>query len=145
MRPIVVRGLFTFSCICLASGAAVHGLAYNNAAQVVRASNLSEFFAKAFMGLWLSDSINLLALALAFGALAFRPHSGSNTVIGILAAAPIGSAVTIYMTLGGFFAAHVLLAAGVAALAATVLRDHTSAAEFRTRGESMASPNRCAL
>ena len=131
VRP-VSRFLFAFSALCLAAGSTVHAVAFPKAAGVVSRSNLPSFFASAFKGLWLSDSASLFALALVFGFIATRPHSATRLLAVLLGLVPLASAVSIYSTMGNFFAGHVLLLASGAALLGGALRQ-----EALPRGSAM--------
>ncbi len=104
-----------FSALLLVAGGVVHALSFPKASGVA-AHGLNMFYASAFNGLWLSDSATSIALALAFASLAARPQWAAAPLVAILALAPIGSAIAIYWTMGLFFAGHLMLAAGVAAL-----------------------------
>ena len=106
----------------LAAGGIVHMLSYPKAGNVLAHSGLNSFFSAAIGGVWLSVSTTSLALALAFGSLAVRPRLATPAFVAILSLAPLGSALAIYLTVGSFVAAHVMLAAGAAALAGAALR-----------------------
>ena len=121
VRP-ASRFLFALSALCMAAGSFVHALAFPKAAGVVSRSNLPYFFAAAFKGLWLSDSASLFTLALVFSFIAMRPHSATRPLAVLLGLVPLASALSIYSTIGNFFAGHVLLLASGAALLAGALR-----------------------
>lgn len=104
-----------FSALLLGAGGVVHALSFPKAGAVA-AHGLNMFYAAAFNGLWLSDSATSIVLALAFASLALRPQWAATQLVAILSFAPIGSAIAIYWTMGMFFAGHLMLAAGVAAL-----------------------------
>jgi len=110
------RLLLAFAALCLAAGSAAHAVAFPRAAPVIDRSNLPAFFAGVFKGLWLSDSASLFTLALAFGFIAIQRRSATRPLILLLALAPLASAVLIYMTMGGFYAGHLLMLASAAAL-----------------------------
>jgi hypothetical protein len=110
------RLLLAFSSVCLAVGGAVHALAFPKAAIVAEHSTLPAFFSAAFKGLWLSDSVTSVALALAFGSIAAFPHMASRSLVVLLALAPLAAATAIFATMGNFFAGYLMLLAGTAAL-----------------------------
>lgn len=108
--------LLAFSALCLASGALVHALAYEKAAAIAEHSTLPSFFAAAFKGLWLSDSVASATLALAFGLIATFPGTAARSVVVLLALAPLAIAVALFATMGNFFAGYLMLISGGAAL-----------------------------
>jgi hypothetical protein len=112
----VARLLLAFSSLCLASGGVVHALAFPKAATVAEHSALPAFFSAAFNGLWLNDSVASVALALAFGSIAAFPGMASRSLVLLLALAPLAFATAIFATMGNFFAGHLMLLAGTAAL-----------------------------
>jgi hypothetical protein len=122
------RLLLAFSSLCLAFGGAVHALAFPKAAIVADHSTLPAFFSAAFKGLWLSDSITSVALALAFGSIAAFPRMASRSLVVLLALAPIAFATAIFATMGNFFAGHLMLLAGTAALIGGAL--HRNPAQY---------------
>ena len=122
------RLLLAFSSVCLAVGGAVHALAFPKAATMAEHSTLPAFFSAAFKGLWLSDSVTSVALALAFGSIAAFPRMASRSLVVLLALAPLAVATTIFATMGNFFAGYLMLLAGTAALIGGVL--HRSVTQF---------------
>lgn len=94
----------------------MHTMAYPKATAVLDDSTLAAFFAAAFKGLWLGDSVYLLWLALVLSTIAAWPRLASRALVLILALGPLASAVALYATMGNFFAAHLLLLAGALAL-----------------------------
>lgn len=120
------RFLLAFSSLCLAAGGAVHALAFPKAATVAEHSTLPPFFSAAFQGLWLCDSITSVALALAFGSIAAFPGMASRSLVVLLALAPLAFASAIFATMGNFFAGHLMLLAGTAALIGGALHHHST-------------------
>ena len=110
------RLLLAFSSLCLAAGGAVHALAFPKAATMAEHSTLPAFFSAAFKGLWLSNSAASVAFALAFGSIAAFPGMASRSLVVLLALAPLAFATAIFATMGNFFAGHLMLLAGAAAL-----------------------------
>jgi hypothetical protein len=110
------RILLAFSSLCLAAGGTVHALAFPKAATMADHSTLPAFFSAAFKGLWLSQCVASVALALAFGSIAAFPGMASRSLVVLLALAPLAFATAIFATMGNFFAGHLMLLAGTAAL-----------------------------
>ncbi len=99
----------------MALGGPLHAAAFNKAAAILAAANLPPFYTGSLKGLWLADSATLVTLALTFGLIAFRPGLASRPVVLLLALIPAATAGLVYHFVGGFFAAHLLMAAAVAA------------------------------
>ena len=118
----LARLLLGFSATILVVGAFLHTSAFHRVPPAVDSSNLEPFFGKSLEALWLIDSATLTALALVFGLAAVRPGTVSRAVIAILACIPAATAVLLYVFLGPFIPAHMLLVAAVAALFATLGR-----------------------
>jgi hypothetical protein len=116
LTHLASRLLLTLAAVLLVAGGAAHAVAFPNAARVIEGSDLPTFFAGAYKGLWLNDSINLVGLGLIYGFIAARPASSSRPIILLLTLPAIGSAVSMYSTLGRFWPAHLLVAAGAAGL-----------------------------
>jgi hypothetical protein len=110
------RLLLTLAAVLVLAGGAAHAVAFPSAARVIEGSDLPTFFAGAYKGLWLNDSINLWGLGLAYGFIAARPASSSRAIILLLALPPIACAISMYSILGNFWPAHLLVAAGAAGL-----------------------------
>ena len=125
------RPFMALAALCLATGGAVHALAYPKAAAIAENSALPRFFSAAFEGLWLSDAASSISFALAFGAIAVWPRLASRALVVLLALAPLASAATIYATMGSFFAGHLMLLAGSAVLIGGALHRHPT---FGPRG-----------
>jgi hypothetical protein len=128
------RLLLAFGWLCLAAGGAVHALAFPKAATVVEQSTLPVFFSAAFRGLWLNASVSSVAFALAFGSIAAFPHMASRSLVVLLALAPLAFAATILATMGNFFAGHLMLLAGTAALVGGALPDDSTHARIGSAG-----------
>jgi hypothetical protein len=115
MTPLP-RLLLGSSATILVVGAFMHTSAFDRVLSAVAASNLEPFFGKSLKALWLIDSATLVTLAIIFGLASARPGAVSRVVIAILACIPAATAVLLYMFLGPFVPAHMLLVAAVAAL-----------------------------
>jgi len=119
------------SALILAGGGIVHGLAYTKASNVVAHSDLEPLFATAFNALWLADSATSIVMAMVFAALAAQPSWATRPLVAILALVPLASAVVIYATMGAFFAGHIMLAAGAAALVGAAYKGSVTTKELR--------------
>jgi len=89
---------------------------------------MPKFFAAAFKGLWLSDSLSSLALALVFAAIALVPRLATKPLIVLIAVGPIAVAIAIFVTMGNFYAGYLTMLAGMAALSGAVLHQNAYAA-----------------
>ena len=96
----------------------MHALAFRKALAALDASNLEPFYARSCKGLWLADSVTLVLIGAAFAAAAVRPAWIPAPMLMLLALIPAGTAVLIYLFVGSFFAAHLLLLASVLAMVA---------------------------
>ncbi len=123
-RSLISRLLLTASAALLASGGVAHGLAYAKASTIAEHSTLPRFFTAAFKGLWLSDALSSMVLALILGAIALRPAVATRPLIMLIAASPIAGAVAIFWTMGNFYAGHLLLLSGTAALLGAMLNEN---------------------
>ena len=100
----------------------MHTQAFPRTLTAATVSNLPSFFGQSLKALWLIDSVTLTVLGVLFALLAMRPALGSGIVVVFLALVPLGTAVLLYVFLGRFTPAHLLLLAGGLSLAAGVLR-----------------------
>ena len=89
---------------------------------VAAASGLAPFFRQSLKALWLIDSVTLLTLASIFSLAAFSPRSISGLLVALLALVPVATAILLYVFLGRFAPAHLLLLAGLLALTAGLFR-----------------------
>jgi hypothetical protein len=116
------KWLLILSAAILAAGASVHGLAYAKAAAETEHSTLPPFFQAALKGLWLSDSLSSLLLAIALASIAAKPKLAAKPLLLLLALTPLAMAVVLFSTMGLFFASYLMLIAAVSALLAAALR-----------------------
>jgi hypothetical protein len=114
--------LLILSAAILAAGAGAHGFAYAKAAAVAEHSTLPPFFQAAFRGLWLSDSLSSLLLAIVLVSIAAKPKLAAKPLVVLLAVTPLGMAVVLFSTMGLFFASYLMLIAAALALLAAALR-----------------------
>ena len=126
MKSKPFRLLLAGSSLIMALGGPAHAAVFNKAAAILAPANLPPFYTGSFKALWLADSATLVTLALAFGLVAFRPTMASRPVVLLLALIPAATAGLIYHFVGGFFAAHLLMAAALAAFAAGLLYPATT-------------------
>jgi len=116
MRAIP-RLLLAFSSLSLLAGAVLHGLGFSRAQSVIAHGHLAPPYGAVFSGLWLNASAVNFVTALIFAAIAISPKIATRPLAALLALIPLASAASIYATMGSFPPAHLLLAAGAAALA----------------------------
>jgi hypothetical protein len=116
------RWLLALSALVLAAGGSIHGFAYPKAAAVAEHSMLPPFYQTALKGLWLSDSLSSLLLALVLASIATKPQLAAKPLLLLLALTPLGMSVVLFLTMGRFFASYVMLIAAAAALLAAALK-----------------------
>jgi hypothetical protein len=112
MNLMISRLLLALAAAIFLLGAAMHGIAFfSKALHVVDSSNLKVFFGNEVKVLWLADSTTLMGLAIIFGLLAAKPSWVRRPVILLLSLIPGATTGLLYVFLGPFYAAHLLLAA----------------------------------
>ena len=117
------RWILLLAALLLLFGAIMHTSAFPRTESAVdSASNLAPFFGQSLKALWLIDSVTLLALATIFLLAAFSPRSISGLLVALLALVPVATAILLYIFLGRFAPAHLLLGAGLSALVGGLLR-----------------------
>lgn len=114
----VARLLLSLAAMVLAIGGIMHARAFPGTAAAVAKSDLAPFYGNSLKALWLTDSATLLILAVLYLLVAARPGVASRLVIVLTTLIPMATAVFLYVFLGTFFAAHLLLGAAVLVLAA---------------------------
>jgi hypothetical protein len=117
----VSRWLLAIAGVLLLAGSAFHTMAYGKATALIDASNIPARNGALFKALWLVDSGEVLLVGVAFLALAWRPRLANRAALGFLAALLLASATAVYVTVGNFPPAHVLLAAAALAITAALL------------------------
>jgi hypothetical protein len=120
MADRLQRFLLAASAGMLALGGLMHARAYGKAAAAVASSSLPVFYGNSLKALWLTDSATLLVLSALLGLLAARPAMASGAVIALLALIPGATAGFLYMFMGTFLPAHILLAAAMMTMGAGV-------------------------
>jgi hypothetical protein len=116
------KWLLILSAIVLAAGGSLHALAYAKASEAADHSTLPPFFQSALKGLWLSDSLSSLSLAVALAGIAAYPRLAAKPLVLVLALTPVASAAALFSTMGNFFAGYLMLIAAASALLGATLR-----------------------
>jgi hypothetical protein len=117
------RWFLLFAALLLLLGAIMHTSAFPRTQSAVAAApSLAPFFGQSLKALWLIDSVTLLTLSGIFSLAALSPGSISGLLVALLALVPVGTAILLYVFLGRFAPAHLLLLAGLLALTAGMLR-----------------------
>ena len=102
--------MLAIASLLMAVGGYMHAAAFfAKISTQISAARLSPFLEDAFKGLWLIDSSTMFCLAVIFGWLAFRPHSAGRAVVAMLGLLPLGTGLLLYIFLGNFFAAHIMM------------------------------------
>jgi hypothetical protein len=122
MTDRLPRFLLAASASILALGGLMHARAYGKAAAAVASSTLPVFYGSSLKALWLIDSATLLGLSTVFALVAARPAMASGAVISLLALIPAATAAFLYIFIGQFLPAHMLLAAALLTAAAGPLK-----------------------
>jgi hypothetical protein len=115
------RVLLLLSATLLAVGGWTHAAAYHKAREAVAGSNLPAFFGNALNALWLMDSSGMFVLAAVCLVIAIRPAAATGPVIILLGLIPAATAVLLYLFIGRFSGAHILLATALAMVIAGVV------------------------
>jgi hypothetical protein len=116
------RMLLAVAAAALGFGGIVHAMAFRTAALPgIERSSLSPFLGAEFKVLWLADSTTLVASAVIFGCIAFRPALAGGSLVMLLALVPGATTALLYYFLGGFYAVYLLAAASAMAFAAGLL------------------------
>ena len=122
-RPAAPGVLLATASLLLALGGASHLAAYHKAVAAVQASNLAPYFGNALKGLWLMDSSGMFVLSLVCAIVAVRPGTASRSVVLLLSLIPLSTALLLYVFIGPFIGAHLLLATAGAILRAGSMRE----------------------
>ena len=112
------RFLLGLASAILIGGATMHAIAFRKVAIAVQTSNLPPFFGNCLKALWIADSSTLMLIAALLTLLVLRPAAPGGAIAvscGVLLAT---TASILYIFLGAFFAAHLLVAASAATLVA---------------------------
>ena len=120
MNDRAPRLVLALCSLLLALGGLAHAAAFRGAAAAIRAANLPSVYANDFKTLWLADSATLWIVAALFAMLAARPGLATRSVVVLIALVPAATAVLIYIFVGGFYAAHLLMGTAAAAAFAAI-------------------------
>jgi hypothetical protein len=118
----VTRLLLAVPALLLTFGGVTHARAFGKAARAVATSNIDPFFGRALKALWLMDSAGMFVLAAVCVAIVVRPHTVSAAVIALLSLVPLSTAVLLYVFIGNFPPAHLLLIAAISMAGASLTR-----------------------
>lgn len=129
-----------FSRLLLALAASLYGLGalahakafFVTARSALETTSLKTFFISELKVLWLADSTTLAGLALIMAYIAIRPRSADRQAIFLIALIPAGTTALLYVFLGPFYAAHLLLCATLMVIAAAFLLPRNDAHDFAT-------------
>jgi len=121
MSTRIPRLLFALSSLLLAMGGAAHAAAFPRALAGLAASGLSPFLANGMKALWLADSATSLIVAAAFAMAAARPEPRARALLMLVALVPVATGVLVYLFVGGFYAAPLMVGIGAAAFVAAAL------------------------
>lgn len=119
---MIARTLLSAASLLLAIGGASHLKAYPKAVAAVAGSELVPYFGNALKALWLMDSAGMFVLAAVCALVAFRADAASRPVVILLGLIPLSTAVLLYVFIGSFFGAHILMATSTAIALAGWLR-----------------------
>jgi len=108
------RMLLILASLLLTAGGGTHAAAYPKTAAAVAGSNLPPYFGNALKALWLMDSSGMFVLAAVCLLVAIRPLAASGPVIMLLGLIPAATAALLYLFIGRFLGAHLLLATAIA-------------------------------
>jgi len=122
MTRILPRFLYAAAAVIFAFGSLAHAAVFFlKAGAGIGASNLTPLLQSELKGLWLCDSTTLAALAAVFFYLAARPQAANRSLVVLIALVPAGTTLVLYVFMGAFYAAHMLLAATAMAVTASFL------------------------
>jgi hypothetical protein len=112
----ISRVLLVLAAAVLAVGGIMHARAFQGTVAAVGKSDLAPFYGDSLKALWLADSATLLILAALYLLVAARPAVAGKVVVALTALIPAATAAMLYMFLGKFFAAHMLVGASLLVL-----------------------------
>ena len=103
------RWMLLAASVLLTFGGITHLRAFPKAAAAADASAIAPFFGNSLKALWVMDSAAMFVVAAIGAVILARPGSASATVIGLLSLMPLSTAALLYLFLGNFPAAHLLM------------------------------------
>lgn len=116
------RVLLAVPVVLLGFGGVTHLRAFGRAAAAASASNIEPFFGNALKALWLMDSAGMFVLAAVCVTMLIRPQTVPPVVMALLSLIPFSTAAVLYLFIGNFMPAHILIAAGAAMTGAALAR-----------------------
>lgn len=135
------RLLFALGSAIFLFGAAAHAKAFfGTANRIIDASAAKVFFAHELKVLWLADSTTLMGLAALFGLMAAKPRWAAKPLMLCLSWIPAATTALLYYFLGPFYAAHMLLAATLMVIIATLALPVNLTPPHRMRSASAVPP-----
>lgn len=114
MKYPLVRLSLAAAALIQFAGGVIHAAAFPKAESVLDNTNAPAFYVNSSKALWLADSATLIAIGVVLTLVAIRPAFASRWIVALLAPIPLGTATLIYVFVGSFFPAHMLV--GAAAL-----------------------------
>jgi hypothetical protein len=115
--------LLWIAALGLLAIAVLHGMGMASVGAALDRADLQPFVVGAFRAVWLGFSATALLLAVLFAMAAVRRDAVGRAALGLLALVPIASALLVYLFVGPFIGAHLMLAVGAAGIAGALLRD----------------------
>lgn len=112
--------LLTLPALLLATGGMMHLSAFRKASDAAAGSTIPPFFGNALKALWVMDSCGMFVLSAVCIALVARPAAASPLIVALLSLIPLSTAALLYLFIGNFFAAHILIVAAVSMAAAAL-------------------------
>jgi len=106
---MAARILLALAAAAMLAAAILHASAFPRAEHAVAASNLAPFFGGSLKAFWLNDSLVTAILAVLGFYFVLRPRAATGGTIMLLALIPASIAVLLFVFLGLFFAAPVML------------------------------------
>jgi hypothetical protein len=113
MNSRLPRILLTVSAAILLFGSYIHSSGFKKIVPIVSGSNLPAFYGNAFKALWLIDSVTLALFGVIFALIAMRIVNASHSLPSISALIPAGTSILLYIFIGMFIPAHMLLVATI--------------------------------
>jgi hypothetical protein len=115
---MIKTALLVIPALLMAAGGVMHLSAFRKAAAAAAGSNIPPFFGDALKALWVMDSCGMFVLAAVCVTLVARPDQASCLVVALLSLITHSTAALLYLFIGKFFPAHVLIVAAASMAAA---------------------------
>jgi hypothetical protein len=108
---VAPRIFLALAALLMAIGGYMHAAAFfAKISSQISNVRMTPFLENAFKALWLIDSSTMFCMAVIFGWLAWKPSAATRAVIMMLGLVPLGTGLLLYIYLGNFFAAHMMMA-----------------------------------